>query len=156
MVDPVTVISAATGAVALFDKIADQVERFITKRPKPDVPREHRMSIKASNGDIIATEHGHEIQRITAQDLEELPQELLRHVQVYERSMENHYGVWSKVYPQLALLDSQLQSAKVEAQLSEVIRSMKGDLDGVLGFLESAGLWLDDHYLHIRQLVRDY
>lgn len=156
MVDPVTAISAATAAVSLFDKIADQVERFITKSPEPEVPKRHRMSIESRGEALVATDHGQEVQRITAEDLEELPTELLNHVQVFERSMENHYTVWSKTYPQLALLDSPVQKAKVEAQLAEVIRAMKVDLDGILGFLESAGMWLDDHYLHIRQLVRDY
>ena len=53
MADPFTVISAATAAVTLFDKIADQVERFISKRPEPAVPPEHRMSIRQAEGDLI-------------------------------------------------------------------------------------------------------
>jgi len=156
MVDPLTVIGAATAAVGLFDKIADQVERFMTRRPLPDVPAEHRMSIKEKNGAIVATEHGRETQRITGEDLNRLPTELLDHVRVYERSMRNHYAVWSSAYPQLALLDSPIQKARVEGQLAEVVRAMKVDLDGILGFLESAGISLDDHYLHMRQLVNDY
>lgn len=156
MVDPVAVIGAATAAVGLFDKIADQVERFITKRPLSDVPAEHRMSIKEKNGAIVATEHGRETQRITGEDLNRLPTELLDHVRVYERSMTNHYTVWSSAYPELALLDSPIQKARVEGQLAGVVRAMKVDLDGILGFLESAGISLDDHYRHIRQLVNDY
>ncbi len=44
MVDIATVtatIGAAASAVKLFDKIADQVERFITKSPEPSVPPEN-------------------------------------------------------------------------------------------------------------------
>ena len=156
MADPFTVISAATAAVTLFDKIADQVERFISKRPEPAVPPEHRMSIRQAEGDLIATEHGTETQRITRDDLAKLPKPLRDHVFVLENSMQNHYMVWSAAYPQLALLDSPVQKAKVEAQLGDVIRSMKSDLDGILAFLESAGFYLDDHYLHIRQLVQNY
>lgn len=151
-----TAIAAAAAAVTLFDKIADQVERFITKRLEPDLPVEHRMLIEEEDGDIVVTEHGQETQRITGDDLAKLQPGLLNHVQVYEQSMENHYSVWSKSYPQLALLDSPIQHARVEAQLEQVIRAMKVDLEGILGFLESAGLYLDDHYLHIRQLVREY
>ncbi len=156
MVDPVTVIGAATAAVGLFDKIADQVERFIEKRSAPAVPAEHRMVITQDKGDLVALNHGRETQRISGQDLASLPAPLLGHVSVIEKSMENHYRVWSSAYPQLALLDSPVQKAKVEAQLSDVIVGMKSDLDGILAFLESAGLHLDDHYLHVRQLVKDY
>ena len=65
-------ICAAIAAVGLFDKIADQVERFITKSRKPDVPVEHRLKIE-KEGDAIASKyHGQEKQRITAQDLQKL------------------------------------------------------------------------------------
>jgi len=39
--DIMAIITAATVAIGLFDKIADQVERFITKSPEPSVPKEH-------------------------------------------------------------------------------------------------------------------
>ncbi|HEX2241416.1 MAG TPA: hypothetical protein VHJ82_09780 [Actinomycetota bacterium] len=158
MTDPIAVLSAAAAAVTLFDSIADQVERFIKKRPEPAVPPEYRMTIGEADGDLVATEHGREIQRITGEDLanRNLPQPILDHVLVLEKSMQNHYTVWSKLYPQLAVLDSPVQKAKVEAQLSDVITSMKSDLHGILAFLESAGLHLDDHYLHIRQVVQEY
>jgi hypothetical protein len=147
-------ISAATAAIGLFDKIADQVQRFITKQPEPAVPREHRMRIEESDGDIVSrTRDGAELQRITARDLQNLPEAELRHITVLERSMENHYKVWEKVYPDLALIDSPVQKAKVEQQLEGVIRDMGKDLESILSFLESSGLYLDDHYMHIRHLV---
>jgi hypothetical protein len=46
-------ISATTAAAGLFDKIADQVQRFITKKPEPDMLREHRMRIEESDGNIV-------------------------------------------------------------------------------------------------------
>jgi DNA polymerase I-like protein with 3'-5' exonuclease and polymerase domains len=156
MVDIATItaaIGAATSAVGLFDKMADQIERFITKRPKPAVPKEHRLKIEKSGGDIVATSHGQEVQRITAQDLAQLPESQLKHIQVLEHSMENHYAVWAQVYPQLALMDSPVQKAKVEQQLRGIVGGMKGDLEGILSFLESCGIHLDDHYMHVRHLV---
>jgi hypothetical protein len=148
-------ISAATSAVGLFDKITDQVERFITKSPASSVPKEHRMKIAEEDDAIVSLEHGKITQRITADDLKNLPESKLRHVTVLEKSMENHYSIWGKVYPDLALMDSPIQKAKVEKQLEGIIRDMKGDLEGILSFLESCGLYLDDHYMHIRQLVKN-
>ena len=67
--------------------------------------------------------------------------------------MEAHYQIWESVYPQLASLDSPVQRARVDQQLTQVIRDMRKDLDGILSFLQLSGLYLDDHYMHIRHLV---
>lgn len=149
-------LAAAASAVGLFDKIADQVERFITRSPAPAVPKEHRMSIEATADGVVAKEHGRTTQHITADGLQALPSDQLRHVKVFEQSMENHYRLWESVYPQLALLDSPIQKARVEQQLGGIVRDMKDDLEGVLSFLESCGLYLDDHYQRIRHLVARY
>jgi hypothetical protein len=156
--DPVTItsaIGAATAAVGLFDKIADQVERFLTQKEGTTVPQEHRLKIESANDgrSIVARSHGQVIQTITAQDLEKLPESQLQHVKVLEQSMENHYAVWASVYPQLALSVDPVAKARTEQQLRGVIQNMKGDLNATLGFLQSCGLYLDDHYMHIRDLV---
>ncbi len=146
-------ISAATSAVGLFDKIADQIERFLTISEEPLMAREHRMQITNEDGSIVAREHGQITQIITGKDLRNLPEQQLRHVTVLENSMENHYAIWESVYPQLALMDSPIQKARVSKQLEIIIKDMKGDLEGVLSFLQTCGLYLDDHYIHIRDLV---
>lgn len=146
-------ISAATGAVGLIDKIADQVERFLTRKPQPAVPKEHRMMIERKDSAIVVQSHGQTIQKITANDLQKLPESHVRHIKVLEQSMENHYAVWEAVYPQLALETNPISKARLEQQLKGIIRDMKGDLNAILDFLTQCGVILDDHYLHIRDLV---
>ena len=85
--------------------------------------------------------------------LEKLPESTLRHIKVLEESMENHYSIWASVYPQLALAVDPIVKAKIEQQLKGVIKDMKRDLEGILNFIEQSGLYLDDHYIHIRNLV---
>ena len=158
MIDLATIsaaISAATSAVGFIDKLTDQIERFITKSESPSVPKEHRMKISGENDAIVSREHGKVIQTITADDLKKLPESQLRHITILQKSMENHYSIWEKVYPDLALLDSPIQKAKVEKQLEGIIKDMKGDLEDILSFLESCGLYLDDHYQNIRYLVKN-
>lgn len=147
-------LGAATSAVGLIDKVADQVERFMTKRSEPMVPKEHRFTIEKQGDAIVSKYHGQERQRITAQDLQKLPEATLRHIKVLEQAMENHYSIWAAAYPQLALAVDPIAKAKTEQQLKSVIVGMKGDLEGILNFLEQSGLYLDDHYLHIRDVVR--
>jgi len=157
MIDLATItaaIGAATSAVGVIDKIADQIDRFMTKRSEPSVPKEHRLKIEKEGEAIVSKYHGQEHQRITAQDLEKLPEATLRHIKVLEQSMEKHYSLWAAVYPQLALAVDPIAKAKIEQQLKGVIVGMKGDLEGILNFLEQSGLHLDDHYIHIRDLLR--
>ena len=147
-------IGAATSAVTLIDKISDQITRVIGKTSEPDVPKEHRMKIEKDGDAIVSKQNGKEYQRITAKDLEQLPEADLRHIKVLEQSMENHYSIWASVYPQLALSIDPIAKAKIEQQLKGIISDMKNDFDGILGFLEQSGISLDDHYMHIRNLVR--
>lgn len=157
MVDIATItaaIAAATSGVGLIDKIADQISRFVRKDPNPAVPKEHRMKIVKEGDAIVSKIHGQENQRITAADLAKLPESDLRHIKVLEKSMENHYAIWESVYPQLALAIDPIVKAKTEQQLKGIIKDMKGDLEGILNFLEQSGFYLDDHYMYIRDVVR--
>jgi hypothetical protein len=156
MVDLVTIsaaIGAATAGVGLIDKIGDQITRFLSKRETPVTPIEHRAKIERDGDAIVRKDHGIEYQRITANDLQKLPEAELRHIKVLEQSMENHYAVWSSVYPQLALAVDLVAKAKTEQQLKGIILAMKSDLVGILDFLRKAGLDLDDHYTYIRDVV---
>ena len=158
MVDIATVtaaIGAASAGVKLIDKLADQVTRFLTKREAPYVPVQHRMTIEQEGSDLVSKEHGRERQRITAKDLAKLPEADLRHIKVYESSMQNHYDVWAAVYPQLALAVDPIAKARTEAQLKGIVRDMKADLLAILSFLQRAGLHLDDHYGHVRDVVSE-
>jgi len=153
MFDAIAAITAATSAVGLVDKIWDEVERFTSKHSETDIPREHRQKIQKEGDAIVSRIHGQVYQTITAQDLEKLPEATLRHIKVLEQSMENHYAVWASVYPQIALAIDPIAKAKTEIQLKDIIVGMKADLDGVLDFLQQSGLYLDDHYMHIRSVV---
>jgi len=149
-------LTTATSAVGLFDKVVDEVQRFIRKE-KPElgsVP--HRMTIERDGDSLIGKENGVVVQRISGVDLEKLPPEVWKHIQILERSMQNYYQIWSATYPQLALLSDPLQKAKVELALRQELLAMKKDLENILQFLEQCGFWLDDHYLGIRDALRDF
>jgi DNA polymerase I-like protein with 3'-5' exonuclease and polymerase domains len=157
MVDIATItaaIAAATSGVGLIDKIADQISRFIRKDPTPVVPKEYRMKISKEGDTMVSKIHGQENQRITFEDFAKLPESDLRHIKVLEKSMENHYAIWASVYPTLALAVDPIAKAKTEQQLKGIIADMKGDLEGILNFIEKLGFYLDDHYMYVRDTVR--
>ena len=147
-------IGAASAGLKLIDQIADQVTHFIDGRKPPPEYREHAMTITAEGDKLVSSYRGQVQQVVTAEEMEKkLPPAEFQHIRVLEQAMQNHYNVWSKVYPQLAILDSPVQKAKVEAQLDEIVQEMKQSLVGILDFLETCGFYLDDHYLHVRHAV---
>ena len=148
-------IGAATSGVGLIDKIWDQIDRFLEGRSATSLPKEHRQKIEREGDAIVSKKpDGTVCQRITAEDLKSLPESTLRHVKVLEQSMENHYSIWATVYPQLALATDLITKAQNEQRLKSIIVDMKSDFDGILQFLLDSGLHLDDHYMHIRNVIK--
>lgn len=150
------VISAASAAVDLFDKIADQVTRFITKRPDPTGPKEYRFKIQGEDGKIVVRNQGRELQTITGDDLKNLPNDTFQHIRVYEESMQRQYRIWQRVYPQRNSSPDPIVNAQVDEKIRDLILNMKDDLTGIVDFLQSIGVHLDDHYMMVRDIVRRY
>ena len=153
--DPVTItaaITAASAGIDLINKIADKVIPFFTG--SQPAKKEHRLSIEGEGDKIVAREHGREVKVITGADLKNLPSNMLDHIQVYEKSAQKKYDLWKKVYPQLDASTDPIVNAKVEQQLRGIVANMKNDLDGILRFLETAGIQLDDHYLQFRDEIQ--
>jgi hypothetical protein len=146
-------IGAASAAVGLVDKIADQVKRFLCDQPETGVPDVHRQHIEGSGSEIVAQSPVQGTQTITADDFKKLPPDQLKHISVLEKSMQNYYDLWAAVYPQRNASADPIVNAKVNQQLKQIVSDMSDDFNGILSFLESCGLRLDDHYMAIRQLV---
>ena len=158
MVDLATVtaaIGAATSAVKLIDMLTDGIERVLTgKKDSSAASKEHREKIERDGDAIVSKRDGKECQRITAEELKnKLQENELRYIQALEKSMQGHFAVWNGVYPQLALLSDPIAKTQTQERLKQIIKDMKNDLEGILNFLQSAGLHLDDHYMHVRALV---
>jgi hypothetical protein len=156
MIDIPTFLTTATSAVGLFDKIADQVKRFIKKDAPATTDPNYKMKIEQQGETLVAKENGVVVQTITAAQLEKLPEDILTHIKTLEKSMKNYYAIWSATYPQLSLLSDPVQKAKVELSLRQEVSFMKNDLQRILKFLEDCGFWLDDHYVGIREALNSY
>ncbi len=149
----VTVISAISSSIDLFDKIADQIAGYLSKGKETRGKRPYGFKVERDGDTLVAKVDDDVFQTITADDLRNLPDDQLKYVQALERSMENNFLLWTSIYPDLPLIDSPVQKAKVEAQLRDILKKIKDDLDGIIEFLKSIGLHLDDHYMHIRDLL---
>lgn len=108
------------------------------------------MRYAADAEDIVGLSHGREQQRITRSEFErKLTPEQLRYVSVLEKSMEVNLALWERAYPHRAL------DPKRREEADQAIEAMGEDLADVLNLLERSGLWLDDHYLAVRQMIND-
>lgn len=144
-------IAAASAGVDLIDKIYYRVKRVITSQPQP-TDKPYAQTIVRQGDTLVSTAFG-QTQTITGADLVKLPPSQLALVLAYERSMETKVAIWESVYPTLELETNPINKAKIELQLKDMIRGMSQDLSGILDFLQSVGLNLDDHYQDIRYLV---
>jgi hypothetical protein len=149
-------ITATTSAVNLFDKVAGQVVRFIRKTPEqPGPPKEFSFTVGGHKGELQVQAHGRVIQTITGEDLKHLPAEYYSHIQTMEDSIKRYYSVWKQVYPHRDDGDL-LTNAKVHNQLSDLALKMRDDLAGIIDFLQSIGVHLDDHYMIYRDVIKRY
>jgi hypothetical protein len=144
-------IAAASAGVDLIDKIYYQVKRVIEGRPQP-TDKPYAQTIVQRGDTLVSTAYG-QTQTITGADLVKLPPAQLSLVKAYERSMRTKVTIWESVYPTLDLETNAVTKAKIELQLKDIVKGMSRDLTGILDFLRSVGLNLDDHYEDIRYLV---
>ena len=145
-------IAAASAGIDLIDKIYYQVKHVLQGTPEPKDPAPYGQTIEAKGSSIVSTAFG-QVQTITGDQLAKLPPAQLSMVQAYEKSMQSKVAIWQAVYPTLALETNPIAHAKIELALKEIIKDMSRDLTGILDFLASIGLHLDDHYVDIRYLV---
>ena len=133
-------------AIEAFDHISDEIEATIKNVPT-DPDHVHRFLIRKSRNGVVAYER---MRSITASELEQLPKDKRNLIRTYEKSMGNLQREWAKL--KKGNVESQLDP-KIREKRLELICSMKEDLVGILNFLESQGIYLDDHYAEVRSLV---
>ena len=159
-VDPVTItatIAAVSAGVDLIDKIYGKIVRVLTDDQEVTTrPEEHGLQkLETRRDEIVFNDHG-QLRTITAADLAALPPEQLSLVRMYEKSMENKAAIFESVYPDLDLEADPVRKAQIKLRLKEIVDGMSQDLTGILDFLRTCGLQLDDHYSRIRHLVAQH
>lgn len=98
----------------------------------------------------------HGAQWIMAHPLDEkVPASLTVSDFTMEESVRRYYDVWKQVYPHRDDGDL-ISNAKVQNQLRDLALKMKDDLAGIVDFLQSIGVQLDDHYMIYRDVIRRY
>ena len=151
------VLAATKNAVDIFDKISGQIKGVLAKRPKEPEGGDDRWRYKVSADDkqITVKQDGRTIQTLKREELESrLTPAHLDHIKVYEASMQKYYKRWQQMYPMRDDSVDVLANIKLDEQLAGQVKMMQQDLVGIVDFLESIGVHLDDHYMEVRGLVK--
>ena len=152
-----SIVGVLVQSVGLVDKVTDTYLKFRGK--ESPVPKEHKAKIVAgSDGtSLVRLEHGSEVQRVSYEELtKKLAPTDLSYVRALEASMNTHKAIWESAYPSLASEVNPVAKAKVNVQLDAVATDMEKDLTRILTFIEKTGLYLDDHYMAVRDIATQH
>jgi hypothetical protein len=142
-------IGSLDRSVQIIDRISGQVLDVATgQQSQPNANASH-MLIRRFGGDLAAYERKGVI---TKGQLDQLPSADRDHIRVYEVSLQRLKGAWDKLYPKRVRPDGSIDP-EVEHRLKRLVSQMRTDLVGILDFLDHHGLYLDDHYLQVRDVV---
>jgi len=161
MLGPVEIaalVTATKGAVELFDRMAGQVKTVLEKRPREAEGEEDRWRyrITGQDGDIVVKQNNRTIQTLTHEELaKKLSEHDLRLVITLEEKMNEYYRLWRAVYGKKDSSQDPLVNAQTDLQLEQLIKRMRNELVGILSFLQTIGVHLDDHYMHVRYLIQE-
>jgi hypothetical protein len=160
-VEIAAVVAATKGALDVFDKLARPIKRVLLgskERHEQAEAKDQRWRFKigAEGDDIVVREKGERRQTITGAELSQIlsPSDLVL-VQTYERKMQEYFDRWNAVYAEKDSSQDPDINAKTDRQLKNLVVKMRGELVGILNFLQRIGVHLDDHYMHVRSLVEN-
>ena len=154
--DPITLIGAISTVLNITDQISNQLDRFKNNTPEPDQEPAHRVIATRERPDtIIVRDSGDEVERITADDLAQLDEASQGLIKAFEESMQKNYQLWIMVYPKRDQSPDPMVNAQVNQQLKETAKRMCSELGRILGYLDSIGKHLEDHYGEVRYVCSE-
>jgi hypothetical protein len=144
-------------AVLSADNVYVSVSISINGKARTSEQKEHSVKIVREDGKIV-TKCPHEKDRtITGDQLKNLPPAKFEYIDELRRSMDKHHRKWERII-KLTPNRSQSKSKKAETdkELLKIVLKISYYFNGIVMFLKSIGLNLDDHYRKTRQLLETY
>jgi len=103
-------------------------------------------------GESIEIRRGsHTINTITAEEMGQLDPQSQQFIRMHEAALVGFFDEYATVYPTRASGNS-AERERAEEKLQALRVGLCQELNSILGFVESMGKQLDDHYLHVRAI----
>jgi hypothetical protein len=144
-------INAVGNAFRIIDDFEPQVKAFIADSPEPEKAVVHSWRAEQVEASIRLVEPNGARELITATDLARLDVNAQKLIRAYERTMKELFERWTELKPKRVAQDTETRREARE-ESDGVRRELCEELNGLLGFIESMGMSLQDHYVHVRYL----
>ena len=144
-------INCVANAFRIIDDFEPQATAFIAGTPEPEKPVIHSWRAEQVEASIRLVEPGGTRELITANDLEGLDPDAQKLIRAFERTMKELFERWTELKPKRIARDSETRREARE-ESNEVRGELCGELNELLGFIESKGMHLRDHYAHVRYI----
>jgi hypothetical protein len=144
-------INAVGNAFRIIDDFEPQQKAFVAGSPEPQVPVVHSWRAEQVETSIRLVEPSGTRELITAKDFEKLDANAQKLIRAFERTMKELFERWTELKPKRVALDPETRREARELS-DDVRRELCQELNGLLGFIESMGMSLQDHYAHARYI----
>jgi hypothetical protein len=142
-------VNSIGNSLRLIDDFTPELEAFVEGRPEPTAPGEFRSRAEQVANTLNLVEPGYTSKLIDAQDLEQLDGNAQMLIRSYERTMKELFERWTELKPKRVAVDPVIRDgARSESDL--IRRELCAELTELLRFIESLGMSLQDHYMHVR------
>ncbi len=144
-------LSAIGNTLRIIDEFEPQVKAFVQGEREPSVKAIHSEFAAQNETTIKLVRDGSATQLITAKQLESWDEQSLILIRSYERSMRVLFERWTELKHKRHAEDPAI-SRQARERSKEVQTELCAELRGLLGFIESLGFHLRDHYDHVRYI----
>jgi hypothetical protein len=144
-------VNAVGNAFRIIDDFEPQMAAFVTDSPEPETPVVHSWRAEQVQATIRVVEPSGTRVLITAKDLERLEPDAQKLIRAYERAMKELFDRWTELKPRRIAQDPETRR-EARDQSDDVRRDLCRELEGLLGFIESMGMSLQDHYNSARYI----
>lgn len=146
-------VNAIGNALRVIDQFTPQVNAFVAGVPEPPEPPVYALRAEQSALALNLIDHGQSHKLIDAGDLLALDPNSQKLIRAYERTMKELFERWTELKVKRVAQDPEIRAEAIE-QSDLVRRQLCGELTDLLGFIESMGMSLRDHYQHVRYICR--
>lgn len=144
-------VNVVANALRLIDAFEPEVSAFVAGKPEPSKPVRHALYAEQISDRIDLVDPNGSRKFITAEDLVRLDRDAQKLIRAYERTMKELFERWTELKPKRIAKDPDIcREAREESDF--VRMELCSELNGLLGFIESMDMYLQDHYVHVRYI----
>jgi hypothetical protein len=143
-------VNRVANAFAVADEFAWQAEA-VARGDRAATRPTHSVQADQVGTTVVLRRGGSQYETITAADMDKLDDNAQQLIRSWEAAMQELFDRWTETWPKRYAKDAKV-CQRAESELVGIKPKLCEVLNHILGFVESMGKELDDHYLHVRYI----